>query len=168
MKKYAEELSSSLNRATAAAVGGVAILTWFFSAMQCNKEHCYTTDNPVMQVTLSFTLAAATVMGATSKPVLNAVTSYAGPVIEKVNQAKAYLEGRLASHKSAAIEAVDTGSAEAAKSGAEGPVAEQKQKSALPLTESGLFSPKSDSVRANASETSASSPRTPSPSPTNQ
>jgi hypothetical protein len=152
-----EELSASLNRATAASVGGAAVLTWFFSAMQCNKEYCYTTDNPIVQVALAGTLAAATVMAATSAPVLKAIEPLTKPVTEKINHAKAYLDGVFASQKT-----------EAAKEEAIPNTAENSnpEKAVTPIRSgSGLFSPKSDSVRANASEASHSPQPSRSPSP---
>lgn len=162
--KYAEVVSSSLNRTTATAACAIGVLTWFFSAMQCNKQYCYTTDNPVTQVTLAATLAISTVMLATSAPVVKTVTPYAGSIVKKINQAKTFLDGVFAKKKSAPIEA---NNAVAASAKAESPIAGPEE-AAVPRAGSGLFSPKSDSVQANASETSASPLRTPSPSPTNQ
>lgn len=161
---YAQELAKSLKPATTAAVGGVAVLTWFFSAMQCSKEYCYTTDNPITQVALAGTLAVATVMAATSAPVVKAVTPYAAPITEKINQAKTYLEGVFSSKKTAEVKTVDAALTETVENSAKTPT---EQKAALPLTGSDFFTPKNDSVQANASETPASPYPSLSPSPTN-
>ncbi len=153
---HVEELTKSLKPATAAAAGSIAVLTWLFSAMQCNKEYCYTTDNPITQVALAGTLAAATVIAATSAPVVKAVTPYAEPVFKKINQAKTYLAGVFSSKKAAEVKPVDAAPAES-------PIAEQE--AALPRAKSGLFTPRGDSLQTDASEISASPQRTPSPSP---
>ena len=174
--KYAAEFSSSLSRTTTTAICATGLLTWFFSAMQCNREYCYTTDNPVTQVALAGTLAFATVMAATSAPVTKIITPYlVAPATEKINQAKTYFAGVFSSKKPAEVKTVDAAPAEVAASTAEAstteastaetPIAEQK--AALPRTGSGIFTPKSDSVQANASETTHSPHNnTPPPSPT--
>lgn len=161
---YAEELTGLLNRATTASIGGAAVLTWFFSAMQCNKEYCFTTDNPIVQVAFAGTLAVGTVMATTSAPVLKAIEPITKPVTEKINHAKTYLEGVFASQKveapkKEAIAATETSIAENSNT---------KKVATLTLSESGFFSPNSDddSMQANASETPRSLERSHSPSPT--
>ncbi len=171
--KYAEELSSSLNRATTTTVCAAGVLTWFFSAMQCNKEYCYTTDNPVSQVALAGTLALATVMAATSAPVAKVVAPYTGPISEKINQAKTYLKGVFRSAKTADTSPVvvkkeeETPTTTTTAAVSEN-INADKQATTLARTESGLFTPRSDSVQANASESSSSPHRSRSPSPTHQ
>lgn len=99
-----EELSASLKRATAVSIGSAAILTWFFSALQCNKEHCYTTDNPIVQVALAGALATGTIMAVTSAPVLKTIEPLTKPISKKINDTTDYLTGIFTSKKVATPE----------------------------------------------------------------
>lgn len=167
--KYIAGLSSSLNSTTTPIVCAAGFLTWIFSAMQCNKEYCYTVDNPIAQVALAGTLAFATVMAAISAPVVAVVE----PITEKFNQAKTYLNGVFTSEKSATNSIDASPAAEKIDETATAAVMEnvaansiEAQAASLPeMTVSGFFSPKSDSVRANVSESSESPHRSRSPSP---
>jgi hypothetical protein len=69
---------------TPASIGAFGVMTWLFSAMQCNKEFCYTTDNPIAQVTFAGVTALAAIAVATSEPVVN-----------KFNQASALLKSKF-------------------------------------------------------------------------
>lgn len=72
----------NLDPATAGKVAAAAVLTWVFSAMQCSKEYCYTTDNPIMQVLFASAVAVGVTVAVTSKPVLariNGITLWASP-----------------------------------------------------------------------------------------
>lgn len=79
--------STTFEKLTApASIGAFGVMTWLFSAMQCNKEFCYTTDNPIAQVAFAGVIAFATIAVATSAPVVN-----------KFNQASALLKSKFTS-----------------------------------------------------------------------
>ena len=55
-------ITQHLPQITPGKVGATAVLTWLFSAMQCNYEYSYTTDNPIVKVMLSLGLASCAVL----------------------------------------------------------------------------------------------------------
>lgn len=66
-----QTVTSLQNKVTPISVVAFGAMTWFFSAMQCNKESCYTTDNPILQVIFAGAVAATAIAVVTSAPVMN-------------------------------------------------------------------------------------------------
>ena len=64
-----DNISAMLPQITPRKICGVAVLTWLFSAMQCNSEYRYTTNNPIAQVMLSLALASGAVLALSSQAV---------------------------------------------------------------------------------------------------
>lgn len=148
--EHAKKLANSFNRPTTASVASAAVLTWFFSAMQCNKGSCYTTDNPIVQVAFAGILAAAAIMTATSAPVLKAIEPLTTPLSKKINQLKTYLDEAPTSQETKKPEEKET---KATKTDTAENLDAEIVATPTPRSGSGLFSPSNDSLRANASET---------------